>query len=551
MNNTETIIALISAIIAVLSVVFSVVLSLSDRGKDDYLAIDEQYKDILKEGMKNPTLRDPKMCCNYDSYKETDREFYLKYNTYAYIVWNFLETIFDFSHDNKEKHRRLYEIFLPAIIEENKLHYRWFRLNNYLFEENFQDFVFNIVNQLEINECNFAEFRIVYDMMLKEFPPEEMKNRKQMISLLVHGKYKAYLARLKNRITGDNTFVGYALGYLDDDCNAFFLDYIQISSDYQNCGFGSQFLHLLQDNVVKGDNPIGILFEIEKPDDGGTGVKSKRLKFYTTNGAHKLNFDYFLPVPVEQGTKYPLDLMFMPKPDVERVPKETLKEFIKKAEMTIHSDYPHTKDVIASYIDNVPDFEENSNIHIIKGAREDLDYVYDFLDEHFDNSFIIPKSVFEKRMSERGYELVLAKNNYNVLVGYAFVYRSKDKKYLYLDYFAIIPFFRHQGYGTLFLNELLKIGNRISEYGLFSEVPAVVESYVERLIKKCGGKYYDIKYFLPVGKNKVELQSVVYPKQNFESINRNEISAIYKDMLMNLHNDVIDEKNINECIALS
>ena len=103
-------------------------------------------------------------------------------------------------------------------------------------------------------------------MMLKEFPKEEVKNRKQMVSLLVQGKYKAYLARHKNRIVGDDSFVGYALGYLDNNHNSFFLDYIQISSDYQGCGFGSQFLNLLQDNVVKGDNPIGILFEIEKPE---------------------------------------------------------------------------------------------------------------------------------------------------------------------------------------------------------------------------------------------------------------------------------------------
>ena len=549
MNNMETIIAIISAIIAVLSVILSVALSLSDRGKDDYIAIDEQYKDILKEGMKNPVLRVPKMCCNYDSYKESDREFYLKYNTYAYIVWNFLETIYDFSHDKKEKHRRLYEIFLPAIIQENKLHYRWFRLNSYLFEASFQDYVLNVVNKLEINECNLAEFKIVYDMMLKEFPPEEVKNRKQMISLLVNGKYKAYLARLKNRNAGDNSFVGYALGYLDNDSNAFFLDYIQISSDYQNCGFGSQFLNLLQENVVKGNNPIGILFEIEKPDDGGTGIKSKRLKFYTTNGAHKLNFDYYLPIPVEQGTKFPLDLMFIPKPNVEKVSKEVLKEFIIKAETTIHSDYQHTKDVIASYIDYVPDFEKNSNIHIIKGSKADLDYVYDFIDEHFDHSFIIPKSVFANRMSESGYELVLAKNNYNVLVGYAFVYRSKDKKYFFLDYFAIIPFFRQQGYGTLFLNELIKNGNRIAEYGFFSEVPNVLEPYVEKLIKKCGGILYDIKYFMTTGKDKVGLQSVVYPNKNFEKLSANEIKEIYREVLLDLHSDILNEKNIKEIIS--
>lgn len=183
--NNDTLIALISATIAIFSAIFTIVLSISDRGKDDYLAIDEQYKDILKEGIKNPALRDPKKCCNYDKLKEKDSDFYIKYNTYAYIVWNFLETIYDFSHDKKEKHRKLYEIWRPAVLQENKLHYRWFRLNNFLFEKNFQEYVFNDVNELEISECNLNEFKIVYDMMLKEFPPEEMKNRKQMISLLV------------------------------------------------------------------------------------------------------------------------------------------------------------------------------------------------------------------------------------------------------------------------------------------------------------------------------------------------------------------------------
>lgn len=297
-----------------------------------------------------------------------------------------------------------------------------------------------------------------------------------------------------------------------------------------------------------GDNPIGILFEIEKPDDGVNGIKSRRLKFYTANGAHKLNFEYYLPVSAEQGLKYPLDLMFMPKQNVEKVSKEVFKNFIKEAEMTIHSDYPHTKDVISSYIDNVPDFEKDSNIQIIKGGKDDLDYVYDFLDDHFDKSFIIPKSIFEKRLSESGYELILAKNNYNALVGYAFVYYSKIKKFLYLDYFAILPFFRNQGYGKMFLNELLRNGNRIAKYGMFSEVPLDVEPYVEKLINDCGGKYYDIKYSLPNGNDKVELRPVIYPNQYFNTLSFDDIKGIYKDAILNLHSDILNKKNINEYI---
>ena len=548
MHNTDTIIAFVSALMAVFSLIASVIYSIRDRGKEDYFAIDDHYKDILKEGIKNPSLRDPRMCCNYDKLKEKDREYYLQYNGYAYLVWNLLKTIYDFSHDKKNQHFNFYEIWLPSILQENKLHYRWFRVNKYLYNEDFQKFVINELNEIEISQCNIKEFSTVYDMMVKEFPPIEMKDKKHIISLLAKDKYKGYLARRKKRIAGDESFVGFALGYVDDNHNTFFLDYIQINPGYQNCGYGSRFLELLQEKVVKGNEPVGIIFEIEKDDDD-EGIRRKKLDFYLANGARKLNFDYYLPVPIDQGGKHALDLMYIPHPNVEKVPKEIFKDFLEKAEMTIHSDYEHTKEIISSYIDNVPDYEEVSHVHISKGEISDLDYVYQFFSEHFDDALIIPKGVFATRLNEGNYELVLAKDDEDEIIAYAFIYLSKDKKYMYLDYFEVLPFFRHQGYGKYFLKEIIKNANEQTELGLFSEITMEVEPYVERLILHCGGKNLNIKYLLPNGKNKIELRAVSYKNENAEKLNTNDIKNIYKDMLLNLHKDIINKTNVNNFIV--
>ena len=278
-------------------------------------------------------------------------------------------------------------------------------------------------------------------------------------------------------------------------------------------------------------------------------MRRRKLDFYLANGARKLNFDYYLPVPIDQGGKHALDLMYIPHPNVEKVPKEIFKDFLEKAEMTIHSDYEHTKEIISSYIDNVPDYEEVSQVHIKKGEISDLDYVYQFFSEHFDDALIIPKGVFATRLNEGNYELVLAKDDEDEIIAYAFVYLAKDKKYMYLDYFEVLPFFRHQGYGKTFLKELVKNANEKTEYGLFSEIPMEVEPYVERLILHSGGKFLNIKYFLPSGKNKIELRAVSYKNENAEKLNTNDIKNIYKDMLLNLHKDIINKTNVNNFIV--
>lgn len=77
------------------------------------------------------------MAVNYKEVKENDRETYFKYCSYAYMMWNFLETIYDF--ESKKKNSSLGNIWEPVLIEENKLHYRWFLDNRRLFRKSFQE----------------------------------------------------------------------------------------------------------------------------------------------------------------------------------------------------------------------------------------------------------------------------------------------------------------------------------------------------------------------------------------------------------------------------
>ena len=68
-----------------------------------------------------------------------------------YGVWNFLETIYDLSNSKKKRKRDLFHTWSPVLIEENKLHYRWFtKILAHLKE--FQDYVRNYLNDITIEQ---------------------------------------------------------------------------------------------------------------------------------------------------------------------------------------------------------------------------------------------------------------------------------------------------------------------------------------------------------------------------------------------------------------
>jgi hypothetical protein len=98
-----------------------------------YAELDRVYFDLLKIGLERPhllsfpTAPDPAKAREYD--------------VYAFMVWNFVETVFDRSQGTSRRHLR--ETWFPIIAAENALHRGWFDQpeNRCKFKERFGRFI--------------------------------------------------------------------------------------------------------------------------------------------------------------------------------------------------------------------------------------------------------------------------------------------------------------------------------------------------------------------------------------------------------------------------
>ena len=89
--------------------------------RDSYYAeLDRVYFDLLKIGLEDPDLLD--FPVTHDPRKARE------YDAYAFMVWNFIETIFDRCQGWSK--RRLRETWYPIIAAENARHRDWFNLRH-------------------------------------------------------------------------------------------------------------------------------------------------------------------------------------------------------------------------------------------------------------------------------------------------------------------------------------------------------------------------------------------------------------------------------------
>jgi hypothetical protein len=95
-----------------------------------YSELDESYAEILKAGLDTPYLRTPAKIADdadgrlqdYLPFADGDPIKRARYDTYAYIVWNFIETV----HDRCVGSKRLRKTWAPVIRAEDALHRGWF-----------------------------------------------------------------------------------------------------------------------------------------------------------------------------------------------------------------------------------------------------------------------------------------------------------------------------------------------------------------------------------------------------------------------------------------
>lgn len=83
-----------------------------------YAEIDDAYFRLLQMRVDRPHLAEPEICLERAEWRES-------YNQYAFMVWNFLETIYDRFYEKPqcEPHRRTWQ---PIIENEGSLHLAWF-----------------------------------------------------------------------------------------------------------------------------------------------------------------------------------------------------------------------------------------------------------------------------------------------------------------------------------------------------------------------------------------------------------------------------------------
>jgi hypothetical protein len=102
--------------------------------RDSYYAeLDRVYFDLLQIGLEHPDL--------LDFPGPPDPAKAREYDAYAFMVWNFVETVYDRCQGWWKG--RLRETWYPVIAEENLRHRQWFNLphNRRKFKENFCRFI--------------------------------------------------------------------------------------------------------------------------------------------------------------------------------------------------------------------------------------------------------------------------------------------------------------------------------------------------------------------------------------------------------------------------
>jgi hypothetical protein len=126
-----------ATILAAIAILLYIIMWYKDKSSNSYDTFDATYLDILKTGMENPSFRNPILTNDYlNSFSENEK---IKYEIYAFISWNFCETIFDKGDDE------LMKTWSVVIEVENSLHRKWFENpeNKKKYKESFSLYIQN------------------------------------------------------------------------------------------------------------------------------------------------------------------------------------------------------------------------------------------------------------------------------------------------------------------------------------------------------------------------------------------------------------------------
>ncbi len=349
----DLIISLISVCISVIAITLSYITFKKQQYTQAYSDLDLMYFEILKLGLEYPDLRNQSKTSKYYTLPKDD-PYRIRYETYANICWNLCEAIYD--RQKKVGGRlKISATWTPVLLEENKLHQVWFSHNLRLFKKDFQIFIKDSVNSIEIikiTDYNSKDYRSAIEIYEKQFPIEERKSIAQIETLLSRKNYTLLIARHKYI---DN-IIGFAFVLFNNDPHFLLLDYMAIDPMFQRCGFGTIFFNSIVE--MQTSSSLGILLELEKPQLAGNerdkANRDDRIQFYLQSGCTLLDeIDYKLPNA--NGKPISMTLAFKPNPAITVLPAETIKSLIINVYDKIHSDVPDIECLFQSFTSTIHD----------------------------------------------------------------------------------------------------------------------------------------------------------------------------------------------------
>jgi len=121
----------LATIVTLVALIYSIQTFSKTMQASHYTELDAMYMEILKMALDKPYL------ITSTTIREAQQE--QEYDIYAFMVWNFVEAIYDRCESDKD----LCETWYPIIDAENRKHGQWFAHpdNRHKFKETFHRFI--------------------------------------------------------------------------------------------------------------------------------------------------------------------------------------------------------------------------------------------------------------------------------------------------------------------------------------------------------------------------------------------------------------------------
>jgi hypothetical protein len=130
-NAIGTIFDGIASVMAISALIYSITSFKKSLVSSHYAELDSTYADLLKLALDKPYLYRPDTITDADKLEE--------YQLYAFMLWNFLEAIYD----RCQKDHHLCSTWHPIVDDEGKRHLNWLQTpeNRVRFKDDFLDFI--------------------------------------------------------------------------------------------------------------------------------------------------------------------------------------------------------------------------------------------------------------------------------------------------------------------------------------------------------------------------------------------------------------------------